>query len=118
MTEPNITIAPLPEGAWEAVVNHPDHYLCLNRSTGLRVALWVRRRIAPAKSNRLNCTSYGLKHIMAREIAAEEGTDEGDWYITNGQMKGIMLGLGFEPTHMNEVNWGFKARWKRGEEPK
>jgi len=49
-------------------------------------------------------TSYGIKHIFERATGI---------YMTNDEMKYIMLELGYKPNDRTELNPRYKARFKR-----
>ena len=54
--------------------------------------------IMPRRTPNENHTSYGIKHILERDTGV---------YVTNNQMKDAMLGCGFEPRKVDELNWAF-----------
>lgn len=83
--------------------NYPQDYATLPPDEREACALWISKRLRPAARkmrayNRLN--SYGLKHIMEREIGL---------YTTNGQFKGAMEAAGYEAYDTDNINWTYNA---------
>ena len=64
-----------------------------------KVFAWIKENIYPRKTPLEFPTSYGLKHILKRDI---------DIYLTNNAFKDAMLQCGFEPVDFTELNWSFR----------
>lgn len=59
---------------------------------------WIDENILPRKNAMRSMTSYGLKHIMERDIGL---------YVSNTSFKEAMLIKGYEPVNPGELNWFF-----------
>ena len=63
-----------------------------------RVKAWIHENLLPRKTPNLDRTSYGIKHILDRDIGI---------YTTNNQFKDAMLMCGFEPVDERCLNWNY-----------
>lgn len=59
---------------------------------------WISKNLYPRKTVLSDRTSYGLKHILQRDIGI---------YLTNNEFKDAMLLAGYEPANPNELNWHY-----------
>ncbi|MEB7049785.1 hypothetical protein [Mammaliicoccus sciuri] len=75
-----------------------DIYLTMDELE--KVMNWVKQ-LEPSKTMNRKYTSYTLKGIFER---SPEG-----FYITNGQMKGVMYLMGFKSDNQHELNWNFNV---------
>lgn len=86
--------------------NYPEHYEELTNDEREQMALWIRERLELddriRPRDRLN--SYGLKHLMEREI---------DLYVTNGQFKGGMEAAGYEAFDTDDINWTYQVKVRK-----
>jgi len=77
--------------------------MALNYDERKRIGAIVFDLLEP--SNRYSeRTSYGLKHIFERLTGL---------YVTNDEMKSILLEIGYKPDNKAAVNQRFKIRFKR-----
>ena len=60
---------------------------------------WINVNIYPRKTVLNSYTSYGIKHILERELGI---------YLTNNQFKDAMLICGYYPINPNELNWTYR----------
>jgi hypothetical protein len=79
--------------------NHPSDCDTLSEAEQRALLYWVREAITGATRFERR-TGYGLKHDFERE----------GFYITNGQLKGALLWLGYEPKQTRELNWVFRIK--------
>jgi hypothetical protein len=63
-----------------------------------KVLNWIKEKILPRKTVYSCITSYGLKHILDRDIGI---------YLTNNQFKDAMMMCGYKPKDANELNWHY-----------
>lgn len=68
-----------------------------------RVISWINENLLPIASPNGKHTSYGIKHIIQKEIGI---------YLTNNQFKDAMLECGFEPVEVDALNWVFRISEK------
>lgn len=66
---------------------------------------WIEENLSPIKTFNSYYTSYGLKHLVERDI-------DGDGYFTNGEFKGAMLKSGYKVKDEAEQNWIFNISQK------
>ena len=65
-----------------------------------KVREWIRVNITtPGKKRSIKYNSYGLKHILERDIGV---------YMTNNQFKDIMLEFGYYPINEKVLNWMYR----------
>lgn len=64
---------------------------------------WVRENFIPSEKVLRDWTSYGLKHILEKDLKL---------YLSNNQFKDAMLMCGFEPFKADELNWKFRISRK------
>jgi hypothetical protein len=66
---------------------------------------WIQANMVPVKTFDPRHDSYTLKHQFERDTGH---------YVDNGEFKGAMRNLGFEPKEPTHgINWVFRARLKR-----
>lgn len=68
-----------------------------------KVLDWVKENFIPRKTKYEYATSYGLKHILEKELGL---------YLTNNQFKDAMMKCGYYPTQANELNWHYRISAK------
>ena len=68
----------------------------LSEENQLRAVEWVKENFIPTKTPNFNHSSYGLKHILERDIGI---------YMENNAFKGLMLKCGFYPVNVGDLNW-------------
>ena len=78
--------------------NDSSHFCELTAEEQKKALTWIQYNLIPAKTPLSGHTSYGMKHVL------EERTKI---YLTNNQMKELMLLCGFFPTDPDELNWSF-----------
>lgn len=61
-----------------------------------KVMTWIRENIIPRNTPIFTKSSYGLKHVLERDIGI---------YMTNNQFKDAMLLSGFYPVDERRMNW-------------
>lgn len=62
------------------------------------VCEWIRSKLIRIKTPNYDKSSYGLKHILEKDIGL---------YLTNNEFKDAMLMCGYEPVNPNELNWNY-----------
>lgn len=79
--------------------NHPLEFLDLPEEKQQRLMDWCSK-LGRVKTIQQDApSSYGLKHGFER---SERG-----FYITNGQLKGAMILLGYDADYLWHINWLF-----------
>lgn len=68
----------------------------LSEEDQLRAIEWVKENLVQVKTPNPNNSSYGLKHILERDIGL---------YMGNNAFKGLMLQCGFYPVNVGDLNW-------------
>lgn len=90
-------------------VNLPEHFTRLSADQKRLLCLWAQLTLKKTHSGTQTLNSYGLKHHAEAAVG---------FYVSNGQIKGVMQAEGFDtyiPKHVNlahEINWDFKARFR------
>lgn len=64
---------------------------------------WIKENILPRKTPLPYCSSYGIKHILQRDIGV---------YLTNNEFKDAMLLCGFYPVEEGKLNWTYRISKK------
>lgn len=65
---------------------------------------WIKNNVSPIKTINGSISSYGMKHICENECC--------DGYVMNGEFKGAMLVMGYEPHDITAQNWYFRISKK------
>jgi hypothetical protein len=81
--------------------NDNSHFCELTAEEQKKALTWLQYNLIPAKTPLSGHTSYGMKHILE---------DRTKIYLTNNQMKELMLLCGFFPVEPDELNWSFYVR--------
>jgi hypothetical protein len=71
-----------------------------------KIQIWVKENTKPARLYGKE-TSYGLKHCFESYSGI---------YLTNGQFKGAMLLLGYQPKSKKKQNWKFRLCLKKNDQ--
>lgn len=71
----------------------------LPKNKQIQVLDWIRTRIRKINTYNDRHSSYGLKHILEREL---------NIYLTNNQFKHAMLICGYVPKDETELNWVYQ----------
>lgn len=85
------------------VSDPPEEFKNLSDEQQSILKEWIATHYIPAKTIWEGHTSYGEKHRFENDY-------ERGFYITNGQFKGAMQSMGYEPAYRGEQNWEFKIR--------
>ena len=64
---------------------------------------WIAENISPRKTPLDGHTSYGIKHLLQRDIGI---------YLTNNEFKDAMLQAGYEPVAPDDLNWYYRISKK------
>lgn len=85
------------EEAAKELSNLPDHFDYLEIPQQNALCKWIDENFSTIKTINRKVTTYRLKHIF----------EEGNFYISNGQMKGALLTCGFKAVPVGDfgVNW-------------
>ena len=73
------------------ITSHPQEEIDI-------VMNWIAENISPRKTSLYDHTSYGIKHLLERDVRI---------YLTNNEFKDAMLLAGYEPVNPNELNWRY-----------
>lgn len=77
--------------------DHPSDFDSLTKEEQYALLYWIKNSLV--RSNKYaDRSSYGVKHDFEAEA----------FYISNGQFKGAMLLLGYQPRHIDDLNWIFR----------
>lgn len=80
----------------ELITSHPQEEIDA-------VLNWIAESISPRKTPLYGHTSYGIKHLLERDVHI---------YLTNNEFKDAMLLAGYEPVDPNELNWCYRISKK------
>lgn len=64
---------------------------------------WIAENISKRKTPLYGHTSYGIKHLLERDVHI---------YLTNNEFKDAMLQAGYKPVDPNELNWRYRISKK------
>ena len=67
------------------------------------VTNWIAENISVRKTPLDGHTSYGIKHLLERDVHI---------YLTNNEFKDAMLQAGYKPVDPNELNWRYRISKK------
>lgn len=86
--------------------NSPYQFNLLNEKEQNRIIEWIEQRLLPYKIKSFNQSdsSMAIKRLYEKET--------GD-YVTNGELKGAMLKVGFKTKDKTLMNWIFNVSKKR-----
>lgn len=76
----------------------PERFNDLTEEERAALLAWIEGNVEPS-GRAGESTSYGWKHLLQEETGL---------YVNNGQFKGAMLALGYEPVDPAQPNWSFK----------
>ena len=78
------------------ITSHPQEEIDI-------VLNWIVENISPRKTPLHGHTSYGIKHLLERDLHI---------YLTNNEFKDAMLLSGYTPIDSNELNWRYRISKK------
>jgi hypothetical protein len=88
-----------PQGTYGRNVDPPEEYVGLDAGVRGVLLWWIHHSIQPTKVKVSRQSSYSLKHHFERDTGL---------YVSNGQFKGAMLEVSYEPVDTKERNWRFR----------